>query len=119
RPVGRGIGAGVDPGPRILGAGKPVCMRGGHGHFVGREADGPDEVRKAVREQLKAGADLIKLIATGGVMTPGVEPGSPQLTLEEMRAAVEEAVKAGRRTAAPPQGPPGLPDAVRHGITPI
>jgi imidazolonepropionase-like amidohydrolase len=117
--VRRGIGEGLFSGPRILGAGKPVCMTGGHGHFVGREADGPDDVRKAVREQLKAGADVIKLIATGGVMTPGVEPGSPQLTLEEMRAAVQEAVKAGRRTAAHAQGSTGIADAVEAGITTI
>ena len=56
-------------------------MTGGHGYWIGREADGPDDARKAVREQLKAGADVIKLIATGGVMTPGVEPGASQLTL--------------------------------------
>src|SRR5215472_206162 len=84
-----------------------------------RDLGGRDEVRKAVREQLKAGADLIKLIATGGVMTLGVEPGSPQLTLEEMRAAVEEAVKAGRRTAAHAQGSTGIADAVEAGITTI
>jgi imidazolonepropionase-like amidohydrolase len=117
--VRRAIAEGIFPGPRILGAGRPVCMTGGHGHWVGREADGPDDVRKAVREQLKAGADVIKLIATGGVMTPGVEPGSPQLTLEEMRAAVAEAVKAGRRTAAHAQGSTGIADAVEAGITTI
>src|SRR4030095_16741370 len=75
--------------------------------------------RKAVREQLKAGADLIKIIATGGVLTPGVEPGSPQLTLDEMRAAVEEARKAGRRTAAHAQGSGVIADAVAAGITSI
>jgi imidazolonepropionase-like amidohydrolase len=117
--VRRAIDDGLFPGPRIVAAGRAVCMTGGHGNFFGREADGPDDVRKAVREQLKAGADCIKLIATGGVMTPGVEPGSPQLTLEEMRAAVEEARKAGRLTAAHAQGSAGIADAVEAGITTI
>jgi imidazolonepropionase-like amidohydrolase len=117
--VRRAIAEGLFPGPRILAAGRVVCMTGGHGNFLGREADGPDDARKAVREQLKAGADVIKLIATGGVMTPGVEPGSPQLTLEEMRAAIEEARKAGRLTAAHAQGAAGIADAVEAGITTI
>lgn len=117
--VRRAVAEGLFPGPRILGAGRPVCMTGGHGNAIGREADGPDDARKAVREQLKAGADVIKLIATGGVMTPGVEPGSPQLTLEEMRAAIEEATKAGRRTAAHAQGSTGIADAIKAGITTI
>jgi imidazolonepropionase-like amidohydrolase len=117
--VRRAVAEGLFPGPRILGAGRPVCMTGGHGNSIGREADGPDDARKAVREQLKAGADVIKLIATGGVMTPGVEPGSPQLTLEEMRAAIEEATKAGRRTAAHAQGSTGIADAIEAGITTI
>src|SRR6266852_6490783 len=97
-------------------AGRPICMTGGHGNFLGREADGPDDARKAVREQLKAGADVIKLIATGGVMTPGVEPGSPQLTPEEIRAAIEEARKAGRRTAAHAQATDGIAACVDAGI---
>jgi imidazolonepropionase-like amidohydrolase len=109
----------VVPGPRILAAGKVICMTGGHGYWVGREADGPDEARKAVREQLKAGADVIKLIATGGVLTPGVEPGAAQLALDEMRAAVEEARKAGRRTAAHAMGAEGVADAVEAGISTI
>ncbi len=117
--VRRAVAEGLFPGPRILAAGRAVCMTGGHGNFFGREADGPDDVRKAVREQLKAGVDVIKLIATGGVMTAGVEPGSPQLTLEEMRAAVEEARKAGRLTAAHAQGSAGIADAVEAGITTI
>ena len=60
--------------PRIVPANLAICMTGGHGAWIGREADGPEDMRKAVREQLKAGADCIKLIATGGVMTPGVNP---------------------------------------------
>ena len=115
----RAIQDGLVAGPRILAAGRPVCMTGGHGHWLAREADGPDDVRRAVREQLKAGADVIKIIATGGVLTPGVEPGSPQLTFDEMRAAIEEARKAGRRTAAHAMGVDGIADAVKAGITSI
>jgi imidazolonepropionase-like amidohydrolase len=117
--VRRAIQEGLVDGPRIIAAGRPVCMTGGHGHWLAREADGPDDARKAVREQLKAGADVIKIIATGGVMTPGVEPGSPQLTLEEMRAAIEEARKAGRRTAAHAMAATGISDAIAAGITSI
>ena len=111
---------GLIPGPRILAAGRAICMTGGHGwRMVGREADGADDVRRAVREQLKAGADVIKLIATGGVMTPGVEPGSAQLTYEELRAGVEEARKAGRASAAHAQGSAGIEAAVAAGISTI
>src|SRR5215831_19173045 len=117
--VRRGIAEGLYSGPRILGAGKPVCMTGGHGHFVGREADGPDEVRKAVREQLKAGADCIKLIATGGVMTPGVNPGSQQLSDAELHAGIEEAHKAGRKVAAHAHGANGAKAAILAGIDSI
>jgi imidazolonepropionase-like amidohydrolase len=94
-------------------------MTGGHGHWVGREADGPDDVRKAVREQLRAGADCIKLIATGGVMTPGVDPRSPQFTEEEMRAGVEEAHKAFRVVGAHAQATEGIKNAVRAGVDSI
>jgi imidazolonepropionase-like amidohydrolase len=113
------VARGLALGPRILAAGRPVCMTGGHGHFVGREADGPDDVRRAVREQLKAGADVVKLIATGGVLTPGVEPGAAQLTLDELRAGVDEAARAGRRTAAHAMSAGGIADAVEAGITTV
>jgi imidazolonepropionase-like amidohydrolase len=115
----RAIQEGLIDGPRLVAAGRPVCMTGGHGHWLGREADGPDDARKAVREQLKAGADVIKIIATGGVLTPGVEPGSPQMTFEEMRAAIEEARKAGRRTAAHAMAATGISEAIDAGITSI
>jgi imidazolonepropionase-like amidohydrolase len=111
--------AGLIAGPRVLAAARGICMTGGHGWRFGREADGPDDVRRAVREQLKAGADVIKVFATGGVMTPGVEPGSPQLTAEEIRAAIEEARKAGRRTAAHAQAEAGIAACVDAGITTI
>ena len=117
--VRRAIQDGLVVGPRILAAGRPICMTGGHGHWLAREADGPDDARKAAREQLKAGVDLIKIVATGGVMTPGVDPASPQLTLAEMRAAIEEATKAGRRTAAHAGGASGIRDAVEAGISSI
>ncbi len=115
----RAIGEGLIPGPRLVAAGQGICMTGGHGWWFGREADGPDDVRKAVREQLKKGADVIKIFATGGVMTPGVEPGSSQLTNDEIRAAVEEAGKAGRRVAAHAQGAQGIRSCVDAGVTSI
>ena len=77
----------------MLVSGEVICMTGGHGWFFGHEIDGADEARKAARKQLKSRVDLIKVMATGGALTEGVEPGSPQLTIEEMRAAVEEAEK--------------------------
>jgi imidazolonepropionase-like amidohydrolase len=114
------VKAGLVPGPRILCAGRGICITGGHGwHLIGREADGPDEVRKGVREQIKAGADVIKLFATGGVMTPGGDPNSAQLTLDEVRAAIEEARKAGRRTAAHAQGADGIANCLEGGISTI
>src|SRR3712207_7578923 len=71
-------------------------MTGGHAWFLGREADGPDAVRHAVRDELKGGASCIKFMASGGVYGHAEEPGAPQLTIEEMRAGVEEAHKTGR-----------------------
>lgn len=114
--VTRAIRAGIIPGPRTLNAGLAVCMTGGHAWFIGRQADGPEEVVKAVREQIRAGADVIKFIATGGVLTPGVSPGAAQLTFEELRAGVEEAARAGRRVAAHAHGAEGMKNAIRAGV---
>ncbi len=113
------INAGLVPGPRMLVSGQLICMTGGHGWQVGREANGPDEVRRAAREQIKAGADIVKLMATGGVLTPAVEPGSEQLTEAEMRAGVEEAHKAGRKTATHAMGTRGIMNALKAGIDSI
>jgi len=104
------------PGPRLVCAGKLITMTGGHGHDVGLESDGPDEVRKSARLNLKRGADCLKFMATGGVLTPGVEPGASQLGEEEMRAGIEEAHKVGKRTATHAQGTEGIKAALRAGI---
>jgi imidazolonepropionase-like amidohydrolase len=110
------IAAGHLPGPRMRAAGAIICMTGGHGWFIGREADGPDEVRRAVREQLKAGADCVKFTATGGGMTPGVDPRASSFTEAELAAGVDEAHKAFRRAIAHAQGNAGIRNAVRAGI---
>jgi len=118
------VRAGSIPGPRVLCAGRAVCITGGHGwRMLGRQADGPDDLRRAVREQLRAGADVIKLIATGGVMTPGVDPRAAQLTLEELRAGVDEAHRARRRAAAHAMADEGIAwcldagiDTIEHGV---
>jgi imidazolonepropionase-like amidohydrolase len=113
------INAGLIPGPRMLVSGQLICMTGGHGWQLGLEANGVDEVRKAAREQIKAGVDIVKLMATGGVMTPAVEPGSEQFTEEELRAGVEEAHKAGKKTATHAMGTRGILNALRAGIDSI
>lgn len=107
---------GLIQGPEIKVCGKVITMTGGQAYTMGRECDGSDEARKAAREQLKAGADFIKLMATGGVMTQGSEPGTAQLTKEEMKAAVEEAHKAGKKAAAHIQGRTGALNALIAGV---
>jgi imidazolonepropionase-like amidohydrolase len=110
---------GLMRGPRILAAGRLICMTGGHGWYIGIEADGPHEIRKAVRENLKAGADCIKVIATGGVLSPGVEVEHSQLDLDELEVAVSEAHRAGRRVAAHAIGADGVKNALRAGVDTI
>lgn len=106
-------------GPRILVSGRPLCMTGGHAHKMAVEVDGPSAARKAARAELKAGVDLLKVMATGGVMTQGVEPGAPQMTVEEMKAVAEEAGKAGTYVAAHAHGNMGILNAVKAGIRSI
>jgi imidazolonepropionase-like amidohydrolase len=112
----RAIDKGLTPGPRILGAGLAVCTIGGHARFIGQEVDGPEQVRKAVREQIEAGAEVIKVIASGGVLTPGTSPHQAQMTLEELRSAVEEAARAGRKVAAHAHGAAGMKNAIGAGV---
>lgn len=119
------------PGPRLLVANHEIGITGGHcdethGLQIALEerhlayergvADGADEVRKAVRYQIKQGADLIKVCATGGVMSRGDDAGAAQMTFDELRVAVEEANRAGRRVAAHAHGREGIADAVRAGV---
>ena len=113
------ITLGVVTGPRVVTTNQAVCITGGQGWQFSRQADGPDDVRRAVREQIRAGADAIKMMATGGVITPGVEPGSPQFTLEELKAGAEEAHKAGRKIAAHAQGNEGIKNSLRAGFDTI
>jgi len=119
--VAIGVTRGLIRGPRILAAGRALTITGGHGHNVGigREVDGPDEVRKGVREEIRAGATAIKLIATGGVLTPGITHDFTAFTPEELAAAVDEAAKWGRVVAAHAIGPTGIEQAVRAGVDSI
>jgi imidazolonepropionase-like amidohydrolase len=112
----RAIHAGLLPGPRIVGAGLAICMVGGHARFIGREVEGPEQVRAAVQAQLAAGAEVIKVIASGGVLTPGTSPDQAQMTPEELQAAVDEATRAGRKVAAHAHGASGMKNALRAGV---
>lgn len=106
-------------GPTIQAAGRMVCMTGGHGNRFGRVADGVDEVIKAVREQIHAGSDLIKIMATGGVMTPGVNPEDAHYTLEEISAGIKEGHRFHKHSASHAQGKEGILNAVRGGVDSI
>lgn len=110
------VAAGKVNGPDMQTSGKCICMTGGHGWSTGRQADGRDDCRKAAREMLRAGADWIKVMATGGVMTKGVEPGAEQLSVEEMAVIVEEAHKKGARVCTHAQGNSGIRNALEAGI---
>jgi len=117
--IKKAIQDGIIPGPRMVISGMIICMTGGHGWQVGLEADGVEGVRQAARRMLKAGVDNIKLVATGGILTEGTEIGAPQYSIEEMRAGVEEARKAGRIVAAHAHGKTGIKNAVRAGVDSI
>jgi imidazolonepropionase-like amidohydrolase len=110
------IAAGEIPGPHMLASGRVITMTGGHGWWIGRQADGADAVRRATRKNLRAGATSIKLMATGGMMTTGRQAGQPQLTIEEMTAAVEEAHKREVPVAAHAESRVGVRNAVLAGV---
>jgi imidazolonepropionase-like amidohydrolase len=120
------VDLGVVPGPRILTCGRIVSATAPGGVIFGsmyREADGPWEMRKAVREQIRRGADYIKFMATGARSVVAEDPEPPQMTLEEMAAIVDEAHRMGRRVAAHAEGLAGTrwaieagADTIEHGL---
>lgn len=115
----RAIDAGRISGPRMRTSGRILCMTGGHGHFIAHEVDGPAEFRKAARAQIKAGADTIKMMATGGVATPGQDIQVSQLTVEEMSAAVDVAHTMGRTAATHCHGAGGIKNSLLAGVDTI
>jgi imidazolonepropionase-like amidohydrolase len=129
------INEGFIPGPRVVASGPGISITGGHGDLnnyapqVRYEmfpeerdfglADGVDQVRRVVRAQIKYGADVIKILATGGVLSKGDMPGAPQYTLDELKAAVYEAHVAGRKIAAHAHGAEGIKNAITAGVDSI
>src|SRR5947208_15521906 len=126
----RAIEAGAVPGPRMLVAGNYVSSTGGAGDarqfsiyldvpFVRNLADGPEEIVKAVRTNFKYGADFIKILATGAVLSKGITPGAQQYSDAEIQAAVTEASRWGRFVAAHAHGTDGIKAAIRAGVRTI
>lgn len=111
--------SGTQMGPTIRAAGRMICMTGGHGNSIGRVADGADDVVRAVREQIHSGSDFVKLMATGGVLTPGVNPEDAHFTFEEISAGIAEAQRFSKRTASHAQGTEGILNATRGGVDSI
>ena len=119
--VARSVAAGLVPGPRILAAGRALTVTGGHGHNIAlsRQVDGADGVRAAVREEIRDGATAIKLIATGGVLTPGIPATFSAFTAEELEAGVREAHARELPVAAHAIGANGIRAAVIAGVDSI
>lgn len=128
------IEAGWVEGPRMMCAGAFVTCPGGAGDITGLAVDiddvlprelrfgvttGIDDMRSNVRQILRYGADFIKVLATGAVLTSGTNPGAPEFTEEELRAAVETASDAGTHVAAHAHGTEGIKRAVRAGVRSI
>jgi len=129
------INEGLVPGPRVVASGPPLSITGGHGDLNGYSpevqvhmypeerdfsiADGPEQVRETVREQVKYGVDVIKILASGGVLSKGDQPGAPQYTLEELKVAADTAHMAGRKIAAHAHGTQAIKWAIEAGIDSI
>ncbi|MFQ5821041.1 MAG: amidohydrolase family protein [Candidatus Heimdallarchaeota archaeon] len=126
------INEGSVPGPRVYAAGRCISQTAGHADahdipmtwliehgWFGIMADGPDECRKAARINLRDGADLLKVMTTGGVMSEKDHPMWPQLTVEEVQAVVEEANKVNTIVASHAQSPIGIQIAIEAGVKTI
>lgn len=124
------IDKGAVPGPRLQVAGNYVSATGGAGDarqfsiyvdvpIVRNLADGVDQVRQAVRTNMKNGADFVKILATGAVMSKGIPPGAQQYSDAELAVAVEEATRWGRFVAAHAHGAEGIKAALRAGVRTI
>ena len=116
--VREAIEAGIVAGPRLLVAGRGLAANNAHGRALA-SYDGVDDVRRGARENLRRGANHVKIFVTGGVSSPGPTPTASAYTREEIRAAVEEADRVGTYAAAHAHGGPGLQLAVREGVRTI
>ncbi len=110
------IDRGIMPGPHIMACGAPITLTGGHCHFLGMEADTESDVRLAVRRQVKQGVDGLKIMSTGGRMTPRTNVRVAQYTVEQISAAVQETRRANMTIAAHGHGTAGIRNAVRAGV---
>jgi len=111
------IAAGLARGPRMVVAARPITVTGGHCWFMGGEADSEDELRRIVRTHHKRGADLIKVMSTGGFMTTGSAPWYAQFTRAQLAVIVEEAGRVDKPVAAHAHGIEGIHRAVEAGVT--
>jgi imidazolonepropionase-like amidohydrolase len=111
------VAAGLARGPRLVVAARPITVTGGHCWFMGGEADSEDDLRRMVRTHHKRGADLIKVMSTGGFMTSGSAPWYAQFTTGQLRVIVEEARRVDKPVAAHAHGIEGIRRAVEAGVT--
>ena len=115
-PVKRAVAEGKIPGPRMLVTGTPITTTGGHCNSFGTEADTVDEVVTAVRQQIKLGADYIKIMSTGGAFTPRSNVRAAQYPVSTLMAAVADAERMGVRVAAHCHGTVGVVNCTKAGV---
>jgi imidazolonepropionase-like amidohydrolase len=114
--ISKGVQKGFIEGPDIVACGQPISITGGHCHYYSWQINSPYEGVRAVRTELMAGADFIKVHATGGAGTLEGDPKLAELTLEELKAIVEDSHRAGKRVASHAIGRPGIENSLRAGV---